>query len=441
MTLPAPLHASRRTCILALLAAALLGGSLGYRIYTTRASYLLRQGQGALENERWDEADSWADALEVQGHPRHAHLLRGEAWVRKGRRLLTGGAPASPDRRSQALAAFRRALAALEHVQGEDPLGLDGTVLAAECRIHLGDSRQAAAALSAVVERQPDHKEAHRWLAAIYIDRNSPAEAIQHLRDWGRLDPSDGRPYRWIGFFHRGYGRPGEAIEAYREACRRSLKPGMLADVLQELAETLITGQGDYEAALQVLDQCSEASRGRADVAILRAQCLWGLGRLEEAVRLADTILQAEPSHFEALVLRARMHLAEDQPTAAVPLLVRAVQIDPQEPKGRQHLMEAYQQIGDDKRAKEQRRLLEETTASRTQLTRLQEAALAHPGDDGVRYDVAQLLLKLNRVAEAQQWLQAALACNPGNEQARQALARLVGNPSPQPRPPQLSKS
>src|SRR5262245_36524086 len=109
-------HHNRRTFLVALLVTALGCAGLGYRVYTTRASYLLRQGQRALEGDHWDKAEPWAAALESRGHPAHAHLLRGEVWVRKGRLLLASAAPdGTPDleasaRRPQALAALRRAL-------------------------------------------------------------------------------------------------------------------------------------------------------------------------------------------------------------------------------------------------------------------------------------------------------------------------------------------
>ena len=82
-------------------------------------------------------------------------------------------------------------------------MGDEATVRAAECLLQLGARRFATEALTDLVERRPDVIEAHRWLAATYIDLNAPDRALPHLRAWGRLEPTDGRPYRWIGFFIR----------------------------------------------------------------------------------------------------------------------------------------------------------------------------------------------------------------------------------------------
>src|SRR5690349_4520437 len=103
------------TFALVLLAVSLAGAAFCYRAHTTSASYLLRQGRLALEGDRWDEGERQAADLESRGHPAHAHLLRGDVWVRKGRLLLASPAPGgaldreAAARRPQALAALRRA--------------------------------------------------------------------------------------------------------------------------------------------------------------------------------------------------------------------------------------------------------------------------------------------------------------------------------------------
>ena len=70
-----------------------------------------------------------------------------------------------------------------------------------------------------------------------------------------RLDPHNGRPYRWIGwFFAKDYdGKLPEAIEACQEAWRRNLRPTQRAEVVKELAGALVDRPADYEAALETL--------------------------------------------------------------------------------------------------------------------------------------------------------------------------------------------
>jgi predicted Zn-dependent protease len=197
--------------------------------------------------------------------------------------------------------------------------------------------------------------------------------------------------------------------------------------VIQELAETLIDGQAAYQAALEVLAQRAATDQHLPRLAALRAECLWGLGRATEAARVLDDAMQREAVPLRALVVRAQMFLADDQPQSALPWLEKAIQRDPHDVKSRQQLMQVYRQLGDQPRAEQHQHLLDESRGYKTQLTKLHEAAARRPWDDGIRYEIAELCLKINRPVEAKMWLQAALACNRDNTQARQLLEQLDG--------------
>ena len=116
----------------------------------------------------------------------------------------------------------------------------------------------------------------------------------------------------------------------------------------------------------------------------------------------------------------------------------KALQLDPHDLRSRQLLMLVLTQVGDTAGAEKQRPLLEETKAARDRLTQLHARVLARAWDDQLRLEIAELCLKLNRTAEAQTWLRAAVVCNPGNARARQLLEQTVaaaGSP-PAPRAP-----
>jgi tetratricopeptide (TPR) repeat protein len=372
--------------------------------------YLLERGQAALAHGNWNQAERCLEILERRGYREHARLLGGEVSLQQARLVSDTevSMPASPAPKH-----LHQALHELAQIKDEGPLALEAIVFGGECLLRLGERRFAAEILDSVLRQNPDHKEAHRWLAAIYIDLNSPSQAIAHLREWGRLEPRNGRPYRWIGLFlAKDYGNHQAAIEAYREACRRQLDPSLRAQAVKELAETLIDGPADYQAALDTLAQCPEALT-QPEMLTLQGQCLWSLGRQAEAINLVETALRANPELPQALRLRASFLLADGQAGAAVPFLEKALRIDAHDHLGRQLLMQTYKQLGDNVRAEEQRRLLEATRADKDRLTQLHEAALQRPWDGRVRHELADLCLKLNRKAEAQMWRQAALACTP----------------------------
>lgn len=419
--------ASKRSRLLfALLAAALVAGGVGWwYAATSRAEYLLRRGRAALERGDRAGVEQCVARLRRRGEADAVHLLVGEIWLAQARALLAQ-APADSNTRD----AFRQALREFAQVRGGDPLAADATVRAAECLVRLNEHGLAAEGLAALARRLPDHQDAHRWLAAIYIDLNSRDQAVAQLREWARLDPEDGRPYRWIGFFDKDYDRPEEAVEAYRETLRRRLEPRTRADVCKELAETLIANNADYPAALAALDQCPEEFRRLPELLTLRAECEWNLGRHAGAVALVEAALKADPELPAALYLRGKMYQDEDQFPASVAPLEKAVRLDPHDHRSRQLLMLAYRQRGDTQRAAEQQKLLEQTLAYREKVTELSKEAVARPWDDQVRCRLGSYCLKLNRVREARMWFHAALACNPQSPMAREELARLEGKES-----------
>jgi tetratricopeptide (TPR) repeat protein len=409
----------RRGVVLAILALVLLGAGAVYRYRTTSPDRLLARGRSALERGDVDEAWGLVDRLEQRGHEAHGWLLRGESWLVLAQ--ATGAArPASPPE------ALRSALYALGRVQADGPVGTEAAVRAGECLVRQGEHRVAVELLNRVVERDPDQRDAHRWLAAVYIDLNSPNEAIRHLTEWGRLAPQEGRPYRWIGFFHKDYQNPEAAIPAYREALARHLEPALRADVVRELAQSLLDARADYQGVLDTIEECPEEYASGPDLRLLRAESLWGLGRRREAEKLADEVLLTDPKYPRALRVRARMYTATDRPRLARPLLERCVALTPLDLSARQHLLEVCQQLQDTEAAQTHRQKYEEGRALSRQLTQLYLTARDHPWDDRVRLEIARLCVKLDRMGEARTMLRAALACNPNNPEARQLLQKLA---------------
>jgi tetratricopeptide (TPR) repeat protein len=408
-----------RGLVLAAVALVLLGaGGAVYRYRSTTPDRLLARGRSALERGDVDEAWRLADRLRQGGHEAEGRLLRGESWLLVAR--AAGGTV-----RVSAPEALRKALDALGGVQADGPVGAEAAVRAGECLVRLSQHRVAAEVLHRVVRRDPDQREGHRWLAVVYIDLNSPTEAIHHLKEWGRLDAEEGRPYRWIGFFYKDYQSPEAAIPAYREALARRLTPDLRADVVRELAELLLDARADYRGSLDTLEGCPAEYADGPTLRLFRAEGLWGLGRRAEAEKLADGVLTTDPDYPRALRVRARMYLATDRPRQARPLLEKCVALAPLDLSARQNLLEVCHQLQDDAAFQAHRRKYEELRGLSKQLTLLYLTARDRPWDDWARYEAARLCLQLNRVGEARTMLRAALACNPANREARRLLSTL----------------
>lgn len=431
-----------------------------YQYVTHRAGHLLARGRAALNRGDATQLKAAEEALEHGGHLAALRLLRGEARVRAANAAQTPEAPARPlarlpvvgdwllagatpwptavvglaarlavgvpppvaPGRDAVAGQLRLALSELTRVRDDGATGAEATVLAAECLVRLGERRLAAEALKQVVIRQPDLVVAHRWLAAIYIDLNSPEEAIEHLTAWGRLDPTDCRPFRWVGFFRRDYGRPADAAEAYREALRRRLEPGVRKEVIGELAAVLADSLKQYREALAVLDAGAEVLGDDPAARTLGAECLWLDGREDDAVARVAAVLDGHPEHAAALLLRARIHLARDEAAAAVPLLRRTLVGDPYNVAAHKLLLDAAQGTGG-LDAMQQKQQLDEARQLMGRLSELQQSAVRQPWNDGIRCEIAELCFQIRRPAAAQTWLRAALAINPDNPRAKRLLA------------------
>lgn len=355
-------------------------------------------------------------------------------------------------------------LAAHEHVRAiapESPLRVEGAIIAAECLFRLGDVRGSAAAWSFVAERRPDHVEAHRRLAVVFYDTGAVQQAIHHLEQVARLEPEDGRPHRQIGLIMKEDKQSRLAIAAYREALRRKLSPAARADVVQELAEIWLgEGEADYKEALATLKQCPAECASRSELIALRAEAMWK-ARIDEpeALKLVERALRQNADLVSALLLRARMFAEAEQPHAAVPLLERAVRWTPHDLRIRTELAGAYARLAAElgaaaplemasygilhglgaplvvpdvtasvqqclvqPQALQAASLRDEMKSQIEELSRLSRKAMEAMWDDQVRCDIAKLWLKMDNRPLARTWLQAALTCNPHNQEASRLL-------------------
>jgi tetratricopeptide (TPR) repeat protein len=326
-----------------------------------------------------------------------------------------------------------KALAEFTQIVDDDPWAAEATLLASECLVRLGDYRSAQLALTLLVDRQPDNLDAHRYLAAIFIDVNANRVALPHLREWIRLDANDPRPYRYLTHINRytewGYA---EAIQAYRKLLQLNLDDSDRAEVAMELAEVLITKLADYQQALEILDQVPQSSRSRPAMIMLRAECLHLLGRDEEAGRLVDTVLQDHPKLASAVLFRCKIYLQNDQAKLAIPLLEDLLSRHPENPQANEALIRAYRLIQDERRAAHQKQLYDNLIAPGKHLRELQRVVAREPWNARARLEVA-LLMSAANYSDGVTWIRFALASNPEDPKIRKAWTELVGHQPPLP--------
>jgi len=369
------------------------GGGIAFWWYhTSGADYQLRRGREALRRGAPDKAEQLADQLEAAGHPDHAHFLRGEVFLREGR----------PE----------KAVSELNQIREEsESVRLEAGVVFGLGFYSLGRLYEAEHLLQYVLSKQPDNVQARRGLAALYLDQGAKSLAVIHAREWARLAPRDGHACRLLGVLYSDFGDSNAwAIASFREALSRDLSPQLVVEVKEELAEVLIK-QTEYAEALQVLTELDAERAATQKPTELRAECLWGLGKVSELMDHLDRGLASYPRSVPLLRLRGQALSLAGQPQAATVPLEQALQIERHDHGSRYLLAQAYESLGRRAEAAEHRRWSEQTREHLTALSDLGTEAMDKPWDVALRLRMAEICEKLEKYQEAALLRKAAAAC------------------------------
>jgi tetratricopeptide (TPR) repeat protein len=348
----------------------------------------LQRGQEALRKGRLEIADRLAQQLEADGYVDHAHLLRGEAFLRDHQ--------------------FDRATLEFNQIRDRGDLFVEASTIYGVAFLSKRPF-EAEQLLRYVVSERPDDIEAHRGLAAIYFDQGALTLAVRHARECARLEPNKGYPFRLIGVIDKDLGEYASARDAFRQALERDLSNQERIDVQEGLAEVVVQLK-QYAEGLAILDECPPGVNQKAKMLACRAECLWGLDRTAEAKALLDRALPEHPTSADVLRLRARIYLNENEAGKAAALLEHALQVDRHDHLSRYELVQAYQMLGRRADAAEQQRLLKQTQDYLAELTSLNREIAERPWDAAVRTRLADICDKLDKADLAAMWRQAAAA-------------------------------
>ena len=250
-----------------------------------------------------------------------------------------------------------------------------------------------------------------RGLAVIYYDRGAMRHALTHLVKWSELDARDGQPERFMGVIYEAMGSDDPAVEHYQAALRRQLSPRVRAEAVLELAQLLIK-RGEFAEALDYLNQDDyETEDARLAAQELRAECCYSLARHAEAISLLDRVLAENPSAVRGLRLRAAIHVEAGTLEAGLPMLDKALLIDPHDCPSRYQLARAYQLLGRHNEATEQYDRLEQSRRFLEALSNLNKEAIEKPNNVAIRLRLAELCEKLQKPRLAEMWRRAAANC------------------------------
>jgi tetratricopeptide (TPR) repeat protein len=378
--------------------------------YHSDAEYRLRYGQRCLRNGDNDHAKEIGLLLEADGHRDQAALLRGEGL------FLEAKSHADADKLDLAGPLLGAALIEFNKIRDKGALRREAAVTMGKCYLYMKNLHEAEKAFNFVLGEDKTVVDAHRGLASIYFDQGAMSRATFHLQNWAELDPQDGRPYRLMAFIDKEQENYADAIKHYREALSRTLPQGVpnqhRARLRKELAECLVKSM-DYKAALELLDGFSPLPNDASAVEVLRAECLIGLGKMQEARTALENALEIYKDNNHLYRLRAKLYSQAGEYEKALADLSRALLIDRQDSESRYQLVLALEQSGRTAEAAEHKRTLEEFKKDTSERQDLEHAALERPWDAAPRWRLAELWQKAGRPDLAQKCREAAAQCPP----------------------------
>ncbi len=356
-------------------------------------------------------------------HPDDPDLLAARAAVRHELKDDT-------EARSDAERALRTAPA------NENAVG----VLAA-LALRAGDTAGAVTLVTDAVSKAPDSIELHSILASVLLANQQPREAEEQMRKIIALEPREIAPrMRLASHFLQAHeleqsqrvledavrDLPEQdaaklalvdfiTLQRSREEGEKVMKDFLAREPANEELRlalgALLQRTGAVTEALStyrdVIRRDGLGSKGLAARDRIAAIDL-SQGHVEEAKRLLQEVLAKSAHDDDALIMRANIELAHDDPTGAIADLRAVLRDQPRSPVLQRTLARAYL-------AKGEPALAEET---------LRAAMDSSPDDVTVRIEFAQFLIQTGRALQAVTVLEDAVRRAPKEPQAREALVR-----------------
>jgi tetratricopeptide (TPR) repeat protein len=162
-----------------------------------------------------------------------------------------------------------------------------------------------------------------------------------------REHPRNPEAYYFLGFAQYGLGRLPLAKASLATAVE--LNPGFVKAKML-LAQTYLDARDFEEAERLAAALTPPGEDAPADVVLVRAGALLGLGKSDQARQLLETLTSVSPQHSRAQELLGRCYLAEKKPGPALAALRRAIEADPANESALRlaaQLLVAQERVGD----------------------------------------------------------------------------------------------
>ncbi len=292
-----------------------------------------------------------------------------------------------------------RAAQGLGRLTENPKLRLRALTMLAEALYVMGHYNASERAYLEVLAASPQNVVAHRGLQALYFDLGAYDRMEVHALQVAKIDATDYRPHRHLGFLRREAETWEAAILDYRESLRRSPHQPTREEVLLEMADCYVHLL-KYQEALDTLIE----ARPSAQKSFLEAQCKYATKKVAEAKKLLDESLKSAPDHAPSLLLRSDIALVDDDVLAARGFLERAVKAAPFDNNAHLKLSTVLLRLDDKEGAKKEAERAKELLDLHLRFSELSNEASHRPKDIAVRKELAVLARQLGREEEAIRW-------------------------------------
>jgi tetratricopeptide (TPR) repeat protein len=388
--------AASALAVLLLLAAA---GAGGRRLWL---DHLYRAAEAAHERRDFDTAlDCLTRYLEADPSSGRAHFLAARAARRAARW----------DEAEAHLAACQRLDVP------KDALALERVLM----NVQRGDPSGEPYLRERIDQDHPDTPLILEVLIDEYVRTYRLWDALDALNDFLKRRPDDvkallGRAYVWERMFYFA-----DAEIDYRRALEVAPDDD---EARLRFAVLLLDRRGSPAQAAEqferLLGRRPDDPRVRLGLARGRRQ----QGRLDDARRLLDAVLAADPHYPGALTEMGRLAAEEEARTdEAVGWLRKAVADDPHDRQAYTVLLGCLRRAGRDEEARAVQQTLNGLDADLKRLDELTRAALQRPRDPDLRCDLGVVFLRVGQEQEGLRWLGLALEQDPAHKGAHGALA------------------
>lgn len=333
------------------------------------------------------------------------------------------------------------AVADADHALRLAPTNPDAIATRAGLYRRAGDVSHAIELLSNGVKQLPRSTDLRDVLAQIYLAGDEPDRAEEQLRALVQLDPQSMRYRGQLAAFYVHAKKLDDAQHVLEDAVKALPKDDNAKLVLvnflgtqrtREQGEKLLREFVAQDPAnyalrfslgdlLQRAGATQEALQTYNDIVNRNGTGAQGLmardriasmdleqGRVDEARKLADQVLQKSPRDNDALLVRSKIELAAHDPVAAIADLRAILRDQPRSVLAQRLLARAYL-------ANEQAALAEQA---------LRAALDVVPTDVSVRIELAQVLMSSAQTDRAVALLEETVHNQPGDGQAREMLVR-----------------